>query len=106
MVKFIDHLDLVAEMNRYGWLRVELTSSVGWDGFPDYANRFIGFLSGSIGGKVDAVDVRIWEVCVHGENMRLVYDDFPVMITLEAGSNRGNEIVLRIIEKLVGWSCM
>lgn len=46
MVKFIDHLDLVAEMNKLGWLRVELTSSVGWDGFPDYANKIIGFLSG------------------------------------------------------------
>lgn len=37
-----------------------------------------------------------------GENMRLVYDDFPVMITLESGNNRGNEIVLQVIEQLVG----
>ena len=76
-----------------GRLYMDLTSTVGWEGFPSYAEEFVKLLSGEILNRSDSVDVRVWEVTLRGLHLRLVYEDFPVMISLESQSEEGDDLI-------------
>ncbi|MET0774906.1 MAG: DUF3630 family protein [Pseudomonas mandelii] len=76
-----------------GRLYADLTSDVGWEGFPNYAEEFVNMFSGRIVSRSDSVDTRVWDILLNNESLRLVYEDFPVMITLESQSDGGDEFI-------------
>lgn len=85
---------------------LNLTEQMSWEGFPDYADILLSEISGSVVKRWDSFDVRLWEVRVGGltvlrlggVNVRLVFDDYPVMVTLESDSSAGD----RLVERLYG----
>jgi hypothetical protein len=83
--------ELSIETMHSGRSCLNLTSSVDWECFPDYANFILELLGGSIISKSDGADVRIWEVLIDNEYFFLAFDDFPVMITLESKSPQGDD---------------
>lgn len=90
---FIDGKSLFVGRMSSGRLYIELTSAVGWEGFPGYAEEFVSIFSGRVVSRNDSVDTRVWGVSLNNEELRLVYEDFPVMITLESISDGGDKVI-------------
>ena len=72
---------------------LNLTSHINWEDFPDYAKKLLGLLHGSVEKRSDAVDVRIWEVIIENEKFQLTFDDFPVMVSLESLTHKGDSLL-------------
>lgn len=85
--------ELTVETMHSGRSCLNLTSSVDWECFPDYAEFILGLLGGAVISKSDGADVRIWEVLIDNEYFFLAFDDFPVMITLESKSLQGDDYI-------------
>lgn len=83
-----------------GHLCLNLTGSISWEEFPAFAERFLPAISGQIAGKSDGPDIRLWEVTIDAQSLRLVFDDFPVMVSLESSNANGDEILERIYGEL------
>ncbi|MHA6194459.1 DUF3630 family protein [Pseudomonas wadenswilerensis] len=84
-----------------GRLCADLHTQVGWEGFPEYVKEFLKVFSGRVMSRYDSVDTRLWEILLEGEKLRLVYEDFPVMICLESISSNGDGFIRRL-EVMVG----
>jgi hypothetical protein len=71
---------------------------VAWEGFPDFAEKFLQVTGGEIVKKTDGPDMRLWNVRIDESNLILVFDDYPVMISLES-SDRAGDIVIERLER-------
>jgi len=83
-----------------GSLCLNLSSRVGWDDFPDFVQKLLRNIGGEIIEKNDAVDIRVWNVDFNGEMLRIVWDDFPVMVSLESSSPSGDQKINEIFDIL------
>lgn len=76
-----------------GHLCLNLTEKIHWEDFPDYADTVLRFINGNVKQRCDATEIRLWHVEIHGCTMRLVFDDYPTMVTLESSDNQGDLIL-------------
>jgi len=83
-------------------LCLNLTESVGWDQFPQFAERLIKILGTKVSDAAESVEMRIWNLQFSTCQMRLVYDDFPQMISLESNSLQGDDILKNLAQQLKG----
>lgn len=83
-----------------GHVCLNLTERISWEDFPAFAERFVPAIRGEITGKSDGVDLRLWEVTIDAQPLRFVFDDFPVMVSLESPNDKGDEILKRIYGQL------
>jgi hypothetical protein len=72
---------------------LDLTGNVNWDQFPLFANELLGTIGASVYDKVESVEMRIWYLQFPRCQIRLVYDDFPQMVSLESNTLEGDELV-------------
>lgn len=79
---------------------LNLSSRIDWEKFTEYAENLIRVLGAKIQKKTDSFDIRIWELSIQGELIRLVFDDFPVMVSLESTSEAGDSILVDIKSRL------
>ena len=79
-----------------GHLCLKLTEQVSWEDFPDLAQTVASLVGGEIIQKSDCPDIRVWEINVSGYTLRIVFDDFPVMLTLESTDDRG-DVALKLL---------
>lgn len=93
MKKIIDTKAFSVGRMKSGRLYAELISDVDWEGFSNYAEEFVKLFSGRITSRSDSVDTRVWEVIIKNRLLRLVYEDFPVMISLESQSEEGDQFI-------------
>ena len=82
--------------NASGSLCLNLTEKLSWEGFPSFAQSFIKSVNGQLRQVNDGVDLRVWDVEIDAEVLCLVFDDFPVMVSLESHSISGDEILRRL----------
>lgn len=83
-----------------GNLLLEITSEVTWDNFHIFADKLIEYLDGSIREKNCGVDIIIFDVIINEYNYQLVFDDFPVMVSLESTDKNSSENIHSIKHKL------
>lgn len=83
-----------------GHLCLELASDMSWDRFPYFVNEFLKRFNASLGKQTDAVDIRIWEIVIEGERIGCVFEDFPLMLSLESDTDNGDLILKRVKEEL------
>jgi hypothetical protein len=83
-----------------GHMCLNLTERVSWENFPGFAESFIRSVEGSITQKSDGPDLRLWQVNIHGHLLRLVFDDFPVMVSLESSDDKGDDILKQLYRTL------
>lgn len=102
MIKMIDKNVFAVEKMRSGRLSVSLTSDVGWEGFPGYVLKFLEIFPGRVMMKNDSVDTRVWKVIISEQEYDMVYEDFPVLISIESKSERGDLFLLSIGSALNG----
>ena len=83
-----------------GHLCLNLSERVGWDGFPDFADNLLQAIGGEIVRKTDCPDMRLWEVRVGGSDLSLVFDDYPVMTSLESSDQAGDIVIQNLSQRL------
>lgn len=96
MIKIIDEKSFTVEEMKNGRLSAGLISDVGWEGFPGYVLGFLELFSGAILMKNDSADTRVWRVIISGEEYDMVYEDFPVLISIESKSEKGDFFLLNL----------
>lgn len=83
-----------------GHLCLNLSSRIGWDEFPDFVQELLRCIGGQVIEKNDAVDLRVWNVDFGGEVIRIVWDDFPLMVSIESPSSSGDQKINEIFDIL------
>jgi len=79
-------------------LCLELTESIGWKQFPQFAEQVVTLLDGTVSSKADGVELCVWRVRIQNCDLRLVYEDFPTMVSMESSSDEG-DILLRKLQQ-------
>lgn len=82
-----------------GHLALELTERIGWTQSADYAAELLARLGAKVIDTVDPAEMRIWNLAIEGVTVRLVYEDFPQMISLEANAAAGDELLTRLASR-------
>jgi hypothetical protein len=84
-----------------GHLCLNLSKQVNWDTFPDLADQLLGLLGGCVLQKNDGPDMRLWQVRINGCDLRLVFDDYPLMTSLESSDVAGDELIKDVHRNLM-----
>jgi hypothetical protein len=80
---------------------LNLSERVGWEAFPDFARKLLQVIGGQVMEKHDAPDIRLWEVNIGTCHLRLVFDDYPLMVSLESSDKEGDASIERIHRQLL-----
>jgi hypothetical protein len=84
-----------------GHLCLNLSECVGWEAFPDFARKLLQVLGGQVMKKHDAPDIRLWDVNIGTCHLRLAFDDYPMMVSLESSGQEGDASIESIHRKLL-----
>lgn len=87
-----------------GNLSLNLTAQVSWEDFPDFAEKFISLIDGKVVEQIRAIDMHLWRVKVGECMLDLVFDDYPLMVTLESADRDGDALLERVHQKLANLS--
>jgi hypothetical protein len=83
-----------------GHLCLCVSEHVAWEEFPTYAAEFLKTVGGTKAGTVDSVDIRMWNVVLDNASLSLVFDDHPLMVSLESASTSGDDVIRRLYDRL------
>ncbi|HEX4085583.1 MAG TPA: DUF3630 family protein [Chthoniobacteraceae bacterium] len=84
-----------------GHLCLNLSERVTWEGFPDFAEKLLQATGGEVVRKTDGPEMRLWKVRIYGSNLVLVFDDYPVMTSLESTDRAGDIVIERLERELL-----
>lgn len=83
-----------------GHLCLYVSQTVGWAGFPKYAEALVSRLGATVLDKAEAPDIRIWKVSLQGCVLLLVYEDYPSgAVSFESDSDEGDRLVRELKER-------
>ena len=77
-----------------------LTDEVSWSQFGIFAQEFIDFFDGKINSKSESIPTIIWDIKIDDVDFLLVYDDFPLGITLESKNKKGDKLIAKIFKQI------
>jgi hypothetical protein len=83
-----------------GYLCLELSEAIGWDQFPTFAEELAVLIGATVPDKAEGVEMRIWQLQLPPCRIKLVFDDFPTMVSLESDSLQGDDILRNLPEEL------
>jgi len=84
-----------------GNLSLLITEDVSWDSFPEIAQSFLSKFQGRVIGKFDTPIERLWIVLIRWRPFFLVFDDFPLGLTLESMNRFCDPIIIELHSELV-----
>jgi hypothetical protein len=85
-----------------GHLCLNLSESVEWDQFPQFAEKLAAILGAGVSDIAKSVEMRIWHLQFPTCKIMFVYDDFPQLVSLESDSFQGDDILKNLVEQLKG----
>jgi len=91
---------LTVEKMASGHFCLNLSEQVSWETFPSFSENLLKMIGGQIEQKFESFDIRIWEINICGCVLQLVFDDFPVMVSLESSSDEGDLLLEKIYRDL------
>ena len=98
----LSHVELLNIKKMWsGHLCLQITERITWDEFPCYAEKLIKVLHGKIISRVDSPDIRIWDVSINGKKFQLIFDDYPLMVTLESIDDEADSEIKNIRTSLL-----
>ena len=83
-----------------GNLCLNLSEKIDWDQFEEYANQITSLLKAKVKQKNESVVTIIWDILIDDQPLKLVYDDYPLGVTIESDNEDGNKKILEIFEVL------
>jgi hypothetical protein len=84
-----------------GRLCLSLSEEISWEAYPRYAEKIIEVCGGVVRGKTESPDIRIWNVVISQQELRLVYEDYPQLVSLESCSAGGDRLLEALYGKLL-----
>lgn len=72
---------------------LNLSERISWENFPCFAEDFVALLGAEIVEKINGPDMRLWKIRYKTSTLRLVFDDYPLMVSLESSNNNGDQII-------------
>jgi len=79
-----------------GNLCVELTEAGTWESFEGFAEAWTSQIGATIRDRVDGPDVRVWRIVYDRYVLRLVYNDYPNGISVEAADAESNVAIEKL----------
>lgn len=79
-----------------GHLCLDLSERVRWEDFDAYAEQLLLRIGGAKGDVVESVEMKLWFVTIRGCILRLVYSDYPALVSLESRDELGDEMLQQI----------
>jgi hypothetical protein len=79
-----------------GNLCVELTDAGTWMSFERFAEEWASQIGAEIRDRLDGPDVRVWRIVYEGHTLRLVYNDYPNGISVEAVDAESNVAIEKL----------
>lgn len=83
-----------------GNLCLTLSEKIDWDQFEEYANQITSLLKAKVRQKNESVVTIIWDILIDDQPLKLVYDDYPLEVTIESDNEDGDKKILEIFEVL------
>ena len=83
-----------------GHLILRLSERVKWEEFPEFVTAVLVRLDGQLLDANDAVVMRIWTARIDGRVIRIVWDDHPGIVSLEAEDEQGDRVLERAFDSL------
>lgn len=99
MARFVPE-SLQIETMASGHLRLLLSEKVGWEDFEAFAEELLPILDATIADKTDGVEMRIWKLNLPCCSLGLVYEDYPVGVSLESSTDEADSILPELQRKL------
>jgi hypothetical protein len=87
-----------------GHLCLELTEAVAFEDFPKFADEFLSTIGATVLHRLESFDLQIWDILLSNCEMRLVFEDFPVMVSIRSTSDEGDQILRKLRDKLKSMS--
>ena len=87
-------------MARRGWSCILLTERIGWEEFPTYAEAIAGLIGARVGGAVDGPDTRMRGLRLGLRRFWIVYDDYPLSVSIEPRSQLAASYIPRLHAQL------
>ena len=78
-----------------------LTERVGWESFPQDAEAILQLVEGKVVDRADGPDQRVWTVSISTQLFWLVYDDYPIGVSLDPRNSDASALVRAIRQKLL-----
>ena len=75
---------------------LNLSERVGWEGFPAFVEKLLEATGGEIVSRSDGPDMRLWNVRIDDSDLKLVFDDYPVMTYLESSDHAGDIVIEKL----------
>jgi len=85
-----------------GHLCLNLSEKISWEIYPDFAESIIKICDGTVKDKVESPEMRIWIVVIAQQELRLVYEDYPQLVSLESCSDEADQLIKNLYAKLSG----
>lgn len=83
-----------------GHLFLSLSERVSWEDFPAYAEALLRLITGTRLSTAESVETRIWTVSIGDQTVRLVQEDYPMMVSLESESAEADDLLRQLCEDL------
>jgi hypothetical protein len=83
-----------------GRLCLRLSGKIGWKDFEAFAEELLPILEATVVEKSNGVEMRIWKLDLPHCSLRLVYEDFPVCISLESSTDEADGVLRELHQKL------
>ncbi len=80
---------LTIEVNERGYVSLDLTDRIGWHDFPSFADRVVSLIGAAVLIKNKVVDMHLWDLQLNEVSICIVFQDFPVMTSLESADPNG-----------------
>lgn len=92
------------ETSAGGHLFLTLSEDVGWEDFPAFADRLGSFLKFRVVEKCDTAMDRIWFVEFEDVKLSLVFQDYPLAVSLESNSDEGDALLKKLAQNIQPYS--
>lgn len=84
-----------------GHVCLNLSTKVSWDYFPEFAEKILRKCNGVALDKTESVAIRMWRVKIGDSELKLIFDDYPLMVSMESSSSAGDQILKDIFDKFI-----
>jgi hypothetical protein len=83
-----------------GNLSLLITEDVSWDSFPEQARQFVERFNGRVLKRIDTPVERMWIVLIKWRPFWLIFEDFPLGLSLDSMNRFCNPVVREIYARL------
>lgn len=79
-------------------LSLELTEEVPWESFNKFSRKFSKQINAKLKRQIVGLETRFWDIEVNNEALVLIYRGFPLGISIESDTKKGDEILTSLYE--------